>query len=436
MILKASQRGGGMQLYRHLTNENDNDHVTLHDIRGFASIDPCDAVNEAYAVSLGTKCKQYLFSLSLSPPENEVVPVAVFDQAIADIEAKLGLAEQPRFIYFHEKEGRRHAHCVWSRIDANEMKAVNLPHFKLKLRDISRQQYLEHGWKMPRGLMNSEERNPLNFTLADLQQAKRHGLDPRAIKQTIQECWAVSDSKTAFSNVLKEHGYYLAQGNKARHVVVDWRGEVYALPRMLGIKAKDVRAKIGESESLPPVSAITDDLVQKLSDQKRQLELEISESQKSEREMLAAQRRALVDTQRGARQALLDHQKARWIEEAKARSSRLPTGIKALWFRVTGKFNAIKKQNEGETRRAKQRDLDEQQALIEKQKGEQRPLRHQMRSMRYKQALMMRKLDRYVAEVQGSQMSRSRERKRAVRCNHRSYNQGRRTSNRRIPVVD
>ncbi len=62
---------------------------------------------------------------------------------------------------------------------------------------------------MPRGLMISEERDPLSFTMAEWQQAKRHNLDPRTIKQTIQECWAVSDSRAAFAAVLQERGYYL-----------------------------------------------------------------------------------------------------------------------------------------------------------------------------------------------------------------------------------
>ncbi|MEP2758958.1 MAG: hypothetical protein ABJP66_07805 [Hyphomicrobiales bacterium] len=103
----------------------------------------------------------------------------------------------------------------------------------------------------------------------------------------------------------------------------------------------------------------------------------------------------LKASQRGGGMQLYRH----LTNEAKARSSRLPTGIKALWFRVTGKFNAIKKQNEDETRRAKQCDLDEQQALIEKQKAERRPLQHRLISMRHKQVLMMRKLDRYVPNL-------------------------------------
>jgi len=99
------------------------------------------------------------------------VPVEVFEKAIVEIEHKLGLEDQPRAIVFHEKEGRRHAHVVWSRIDGEKMKAINLPHYKLKLRDISRELYLGHDWQMPRGLMNSEERDPLNYTQGEWQQA-------------------------------------------------------------------------------------------------------------------------------------------------------------------------------------------------------------------------------------------------------------------------
>jgi len=43
------------------------------------------------------------------------------------------------------------------------MKVINLPHFKLKLKDLSRELYLEHEWNMPAGLANIKDRNPLNF---------------------------------------------------------------------------------------------------------------------------------------------------------------------------------------------------------------------------------------------------------------------------------
>ncbi len=133
--------------------------------------------------------------------------IADFEAAIARVEEQLGLSAQPRAIVFHEKEGRRHAHAVWSRIDMEKMKAVQMSFDHEKLKSLSRELFLEHGWKIPRGLVNSEERNPKNFTHAEWQQAKRIGKDPRAIRTDIQDAWAISDSKAAFRHAMAECGY-------------------------------------------------------------------------------------------------------------------------------------------------------------------------------------------------------------------------------------
>ena len=77
MILKGSQRGGGKQLAVHLLNEGDNEHVRVHEMRGFVAEDLPDAFHEAYAVSRGTKAKQFLFSLSRNTPSQEKVGVEV-----------------------------------------------------------------------------------------------------------------------------------------------------------------------------------------------------------------------------------------------------------------------------------------------------------------------------------------------------------------------
>jgi hypothetical protein len=155
MILKGSQRGGDQNLAAHLLRTDENEHVLVHELRGFASDNLKDALREVHAVARGTKCRQYLFSLSLSPPEGERVPVSVFEDTVARIEKQLGLEEQPRALVFHEKEGRRHAHAVWGRIDADTMTAKPLPFFKQKLMGIARELYLDHGWKMPRGFANA-----------------------------------------------------------------------------------------------------------------------------------------------------------------------------------------------------------------------------------------------------------------------------------------
>ena len=176
MILKGSQRSGAKQLSEHLLNQRDNDHVSVLEVRGFASDNVHGAFQEAYAISKATQCKQFLFSLSLNPPSNHIASELDFLAAADRAEQALGLSDQPRAIIIHEKEGRRHAHVVWSRIDGDQLKAINLPHFKTKLRDLSRDLFLDHGWELPDGLASYGNKNPLNFTLEEWQQAKRVGM--------------------------------------------------------------------------------------------------------------------------------------------------------------------------------------------------------------------------------------------------------------------
>lgn len=85
-----------------------------------------------------------MFSWSFNPPKETAATKEQFLDAIERAEEKLDPADQLRAIVFHEKEGRQHAHVVWSSIDANSMKAINLPHFKNKLMSLSRELYMEH----------------------------------------------------------------------------------------------------------------------------------------------------------------------------------------------------------------------------------------------------------------------------------------------------
>jgi len=179
--------------------------------------------------------------------------VKVFEDALSRIEERLGLTGQPHALVFHEKEGRRHAHCVWSRINVEEMKAINIAYPKRKLMAIARDLYLEHGWKMPKGFVSSREKNPLNYTRAEWQQALHTKQSPKAIKASLQDCWAISDTKKAFENALKERGYFLAKGDRRGYVAVDVYGEVYSLSRQLGIKAKDLKARLGVAKALPSI---------------------------------------------------------------------------------------------------------------------------------------------------------------------------------------
>lgn len=104
---------------------------------------------------------------------------------------------------------------------------------------------------MPPGLKQSQARDPRNFTLAQWQQAKRIGKDPKQIKAVFQECWSTSDTQSAFAQVLKEHGYVLTRGDRCCFVAVDHRGEVFAVSKWAGIKTEEVRSRLIDEQSLP-----------------------------------------------------------------------------------------------------------------------------------------------------------------------------------------
>lgn len=400
MILKGSQRGGGQNLAAHLMRTDENEHVEVHELRGFAADDLPGAFKEAQAVSRATRCRQFLFSLSLNPPETENVPIATFEAAIDRIEAKLGLEDQPRAVVFHEKEGRRHAHCVWSRIDAETMTAKQMSFFKTRLTEVSRELYLEHDWKMPRGLANSSLRDPANYTLAEWQQAKRAGHDARAFKDAVQDAWAISDGRGAFVNALRERGLWLARGDKRGHVLLDHAGEVYGLARTLGLKAKEVRGRIGDEADLPSVS----DARQRIADEMSPvLRKHIDDARASWRDLsatLAFRKVAVRDRQRVERQSLKQMQQQRADMEAKARAARLPKGFKGIWSRITGRYSQLKRECAQDAQVCQRRDGAEREALVFRHLGERRKLQAQIRTHRSQQAKLLLNLrdDRRVYE--------------------------------------
>jgi hypothetical protein len=386
MILKGSERGGGQDLAVHLMRLDDNEHIELHELRGFVGGNLKDAFKEAEAVSRGTRCRHYLFSLSLSPPEQERVTPEIFEAAIARIEERLGLSGQPRAVVFHEKEGRRHAHCVWSRIDAHTMTARPLPFFKNKLMTISRDLYLEHGWKMPRGMIDAHARNPTNFTLAEWQQAKRQGLDPRWTKAVLQDCWSASDNRKSFEASLQSRGFWLAKGDKRSFVVLDHMGEVHSLPRMLNAKAKDVRARLGDENHLPSVEATQKLIGQRMTPAIRRHIAESRERFYERSGLLGQHKMELARAHRAARERLTEQHRIEREKAARERAARLPRGLKGLWFRFTGQYQQLRAALEAEAARAAMRDQQERQRVLDSQRKERDVLTLQFKELRKAQA--------------------------------------------------
>lgn len=393
MILNGSQRGGARDLAVHLLKP-ENEHVEVHEIRGFVAGSLAGALREAEAISRGTQCRKFLYSLSLSPPERENVPVSVFEDAITRIEEKLGLVDHPRVVVFHEKQGRRHAHCVWSRINAETMTAVRMSHDRPKLTDISRELYFEHGWKMPQGLIDPELRNPLNFDRHEWFKAKRTGRDPRDIKAAFRQCWAASDSGRAFRHALEQRGYFLAHGDRRAVVAIDLDGEVYAVARWSGLRRKDIVARTTDIAPLPSVAETQVRVVDLVQQKQADLTATAREEFARAANELEARRHAMVQRHRQGRAELERKLNDRWVAEAKQRAERFRKGILGLWDRVTGRHSVLRKKNEDEAETSWKRDLAEKDELVHIQLVERQELQRELQYTRRQEAKQFARLVR------------------------------------------
>lgn len=399
MILKGSQRGGPSQLAAHLLNDRENDHVTLYEVRGFVSGDLKGAMVEAAGIARGTRCRQPVFSLSLNPPKDAQASIGDLVAAADRAEEALGLKGQPRAIVLHEKAGRQHAHVVWSRIDAQDMKAINLPHFKNRLKDLSKELYLEHGWTLPEGHRENGWKNPLNFSLAEWQQAKRLGLDPREIKQVFREAWDRSDNLSSFRSALEERGYYLAKGDRRGIVATDLSGQIYAVSRWSGIKTKELRARLGDGEKLPAITEVQKDLRTRVSTRLREHLTNDKAQQAASLKALKDELRKVVMKQRIERSRLQSNQNIRRTAEAKERAGRFRRGLGIVVDLLSGRLFKLRKQNEREAYACFVRDRAQQTQLYDDQRKERAPYQKAIEKLQERQKLHRSAMARQIASV-------------------------------------
>ena len=306
----------------------------------------------------------------------------VFESAITRVEQSLKLSRQPKAVIFHEKAGedgitRRHCHVVWSRIDSDKMRAIPMDYSKRKLNELAKELYLEHEWDLPKGFINPRFRDPKNFTLEEWQQAKRQDQDPREMKAVFQACWKQSDSREAFANSLKQHGYRLARGDRRGYVATDMHGEVYAIPKWVGVKTKDVRSKLGERETLPSLQDAQHDLANTLAPSVSRLEKLQQVKLEATKKAQAVTRMAMLAKHTQEREQQRQLQEQLRVQETQARQERFNKGLRGLFDRITGAYSRTKKQNEMEKYEAHRRHQQQRDALIFRQINQKRELTQQ-----------------------------------------------------------
>ena len=366
MILKGNQRAGGQQLAIHLMNSFDNEVVEVADVRGTVAQDLSGAFAEWAAEARATRCEKYIYSLSLSPDQAQgrLTREQYFD-LIARTERSLKLVGQPRAVVFHEKRDkdgtlRQHAHVIWSRIDTEKTKAVQMAHDHLKLRSVAREFARDYGLKLPEGMKKDGKRDRFQSraqqeNLGEKQQQERTGITKAARMAEIASCWTATKTGPEFVRAMEDKGYYLARGDTGRYVVIDLYGEIHSLYRQIeGVKSAEVKERLVgyPLDQQPDVESARVYANQKLQERQKALEKgsqEVQEPAGIEKRNTAlherqAARRAELDAHRAdlyARQfrergALREMQAAGKEGVEASRTERQPKGLAAFLTRITG----------------------------------------------------------------------------------------------------
>lgn len=297
IIINGGSRCNGAFFAKHLLNPDHNEQVQVEEIRGLAAQNIGQAFYEMKAVASGTRCKNFFYHAHINPEADEILTPEQWDRAVDELEKRLGLEGQARFVVEHDKKGRIHRHVVWSRIDVDKMKAVKVPYDFARHQAVARQLEQEFGLRPGRSVLGPEaekgnrpERRPKAW---ETFRGQKSGVSVKDLKEEITRLWRETDSAEAFTAALEERGYILARGDSRAWCIVDRKGDIHSLARRIeGVKAKDVREKLSDidPQTVPHVKEAAEQQKERQSELTREEEGRQQALQREEEQRLQAVR--------------------------------------------------------------------------------------------------------------------------------------------------
>lgn len=240
MIINGGSRCNRRFFAAHLANGDDNEHVTVCEIRNLAADTIGDALREMEAIALGTQCKNYFYHANINPLETEHLTLEEWNRAVDVLEENLGLSGHARFVVEHRKKGRTHRHVIWLRIVVSTMRVVKMTKDYPRHQTTARQLEQEFGLQRFTSVAGGDTkdrpvRRPKSW---ESFRGQKSGIDPYRMKEQITSLYLTSTTADEFIKVLRNHGYILARADRAAYCVVDRAGHVHSLGRRLeGISA-------------------------------------------------------------------------------------------------------------------------------------------------------------------------------------------------------
>ena len=94
MIINGGSRRNARFFAKHLAKGEENERITVCDIRNLAALTIADAFREMAAIAMGTRCENYFYHADMNPREDEHLTDAQWSQAVDTLERRLGFEGQ------------------------------------------------------------------------------------------------------------------------------------------------------------------------------------------------------------------------------------------------------------------------------------------------------------------------------------------------------
>ena len=252
----CARNGSSRNLAAHLSRTDTNERVAVQEMRGFASEDLDGAFEEINATAAGTRARSAAYHAKINPERDEHLTAEQGLAAADRLERELGFDGRARVVVEHVKNGRQHFHVVWSRIDIEQMRAIDTPDNYAAHELVARELERDFGLKAVKNRVHSRDwdeprpdRRPENWTY---QQAERTlGRSPEEVRADVKSIYAGAKNGRELQAALEAKGYRLARGDKDGVLLVvhgPHSGDHVSLTRAAGraVRKADVEAKTAD----------------------------------------------------------------------------------------------------------------------------------------------------------------------------------------------
>ena len=342
MIIKTKVRGGPTQLADYLLRNEKNERAELLEMRGFRGTLKGALSLEEELTRRETHCEKPFYHVAFRAAPGEELNEEQWRKCADRLEEKLGLEGHNRAMVLHEKEGERHLHVVWSRLDPETLKAANLYHDHYRCKEVARE--IERELNLTRVRDKAPERELDAPTMGEEQQARRKGQELDKTREAIREAWEKSKDGRSFAEELEKRGLALAQGDRRDFVALDQEGSVYTIgKRTTGARAAEVREKLADldRERVPTVEKAREkaQALEREREERAEREREKTPERTAEKERKIERNPQKIERflkrQDEIKAELLKRQEAA-REAMKERMQQRDAKLEA-WFRVKGK---------------------------------------------------------------------------------------------------